>query len=288
MQDAEMTPAADTPDAGAAAPSLEAALARTEAHAEAALKAATAAATAIKRVRAAAHLGDLKGLRTAIDAAQTAVTNLRQTSTNAREGWDFDEEGYFASSAFHQELLAKARELGHPLFQQDDRLYSYPAIIRVLPNDRAVMIDKDRERRVRPSVLVAHLQAIAGRSARFKPEAFLESLYAAYDSAAHAAASRLGRERPPPGTVVRLLDVYDLLTLLPGQSRDYSRPEFARDVYLLDQSGVARTRSGQQVSFPASSGTRSASGIIRVVSQSGQEQLYYGIAFRPVERESPQ
>ena len=81
--------------------------------------------------------------------------------------------------------------------------------------------------------------------------------------------------------VVRLLDMYNLLTLLPGQSRDYSRQEFARDIYLLDQSGVTTTRDGATVSFPASTGTRVPAATLRIVTQGGQEKLYYGIAFHP-------
>jgi hypothetical protein len=76
----------------------------------------------------------------------------------AKEGWDFDEQAYFAEGAFAQELLATARRLNVQLFEQDDVLYSYPSLIRILPSDRAVTIDKQRERRVRPTVLVAHLK----------------------------------------------------------------------------------------------------------------------------------
>src|SRR5437879_1747459 len=61
------------------------------------------------------------------------------------------------------------------------------------------------------------------------------------------------------GIAERLVDIYGLLTLLPGQTREYSRQEFARDIYLLDRSGLTVTRDEQVVSFPASTGTRPSS-----------------------------
>ena len=264
---------------GDAPPSLERALAKTEADAEATLKAAAAMTAALRRVRHAAHAGTVRDLRPAFDSAEQALAALRQTLANAKLGWDFDEETHLASGAYARELLDVAERMGLRLFEQDDRLYAYPALVRVLPNDRTVLIDKTRERRLRPSVLVAHLKELQRRPPRFRPEAFLEALFGAYSTLVDAAAGRRRDALGGQGTVVRLLDVYTLLTLLPGQSRDYSRQEFARDVYLLDQSGTRTTRRGATVAFPASTGTRSQASVIRVITQSGQEKLYYGIAF---------
>jgi hypothetical protein len=71
------------------------------------------------------------------------------------------------------------------------------------------------------------------------------------------------------------------MTLRPGDRREYTRQEFGRDVYLLDQSGVTETRRGHVVSFPASTGTRAPSGTVRVITRSGEEKVYYGISFTP-------
>jgi hypothetical protein len=256
-------------------PSLEKALDRTERDAETVLRAASAATSALKRFRAAAHVGNLRDLRAAIGAADQALVALRQQFANAQEGWDFDEEAYFQAGSFTAELLETAERLNLGLFQQDERLYSYPVLVRLLASDRSVMIDKTRERRVRPTVLVAHLKELQRRPPRFRPEAFLEALHDAYTTI-------VARQRHGPaaeGTVVRLTDVYDLFTLLPGQSKEYSRQEFARDIYLLDQSGVTTTRRGYALSLPASTGTRSASGTIKVITREGEEKVYFGLAF---------
>ena len=49
--------------------------------------------------------------------------------------------------------------------------------------------------------------------------------------------------------------------------------------YLLDRGGVTTTRRGLRVSFPASTGARSAGSALRVVTEGGQEKVYYSIAF---------
>src|SRR5207248_850485 len=123
------------------------------------------------------------------------------------------------------------------------------------PAERTVLIDRTRERRMRPSIVVEHLRTLQERPPRFRPEAFLEALFSAY----RVLAQRHGSGALQRAPVERLMQVYDLLTLLPGQSREYSRQEFARDLYLLDRSGTTATRDGFVVSFPASTGPRCAS-----------------------------
>ena len=256
-------------------PSLEEALARTESDADAVLKAAAAVTKSVKRLRSAAQVGNLRELGPTIGAAEQAIAALRQQFADAKRGWDFDEEAYFANGAFPRELVRTAERLNVRIFEADERLYCYPLLIRVLANERSVLIDKQRERRVRPSVLVNHLKELQARPARFRSEAFLEALFEAYATLA----VRHGKQALGSGRVERFLDVYDLFTLLPGSSREYSRQEFGRDLYLLDQSGVTTTKKGYLVSFHASTGTRSAGSTIRVIAEDGRDKVYYGISF---------
>jgi hypothetical protein len=258
--------------------SLERALAQTQSDADAVMKAAAAVSAAVKRLRTAAQVGNLREMGPSITAAEQAITALSQQFANAKDGWDFDEDAYFGNGSFIRELQETADRLSVQIYEQDDRLYCYPTLVRVLPNDRAVEIDKKRERRLRPTVLVDHLKALQRRPPRSKPEPFLEALFDAYETCIPKAD---GRSQAPSGygRVVRLLDIYRVLTLLPGQSREYSRAEFARDIYLLDQSGITRTKSGYLVSFPVGTGSRTPASTIRTVTQEGREKLYYGIAF---------
>jgi hypothetical protein len=124
-------------------------------------------------------------------------------------------------------------------------------------------------------VLVHHLQELQDKPVRFRSEPFLASLYDAYD----AAVKTRGKERRDTSAIIPLAEIYDLLTLLPGQAKEYSRQEFARDLYLLDQSGVTTVRNGAVAAFHAARGNEPASKIIPIVTKDGQAKAYYGISF---------
>ncbi len=247
---------------------LEAALQQTETDADASIRATAAVTKSLKRFRSVVHDGNLRELKAALSAVEQAVEALEEQVAATAQRWDFDETSYFARGDYTRELLQTAKAMRVAMFEQDERLYSYPSLIQVLAAERMVLIDRVRERRLRPSVVVEHLRALQQRPPRFKPEAFLEALFNAYRVLAQ-----------PLGAVERLARVYELLTLLPGQSRDYSRQEFARDLYLLDRSGVTSTRNGYMVSFPGSTGMKSATGVLTAITESGQERRYWGIAF---------
>ncbi|MGI8577629.1 MAG: hypothetical protein ACR2KG_06860 [Nocardioidaceae bacterium] len=157
------------------------------------------------------------------------------------------------------------------MFEEDDRLLCYPSIIRLWPADAAIEVDRRREKRLRPSAVVDRLAAVQSKPPRFRAERFLESLRAGY----RLVTARNGKK---PDTVIRLVEIWDVPTLLPGQSRDYTKPEFARDLYLLDQSGVTTTRSGQVLRWHASTGTKGA-GVLTTVARTGQQQRYWGVSF---------
>jgi hypothetical protein len=119
---------------------------------------------------------------------------------------------------------------------------------------------------------VGLLGAAQSRGPRFRPEPFLDSLRAAYELL-------VVREGKKADAVIRLIDVWSVLTLLPGQGREYTKQEFARDLYLLDQSGITVTpRSGRRLRWSASTGTKGA-GVLTTVARGGQQQRYWGISF---------
>lgn len=252
---------------------IEDALARAEADVDAAAGAARAVARELKRAHTAAAAGQLRELRRALDAAAGAAQQVTQAVADARASYDVDEGELLFSGAYATELLAAASAAGVAMFaEDDDRLLCYPSIVRVLPAELALEVDRRKVRALRPSVVVAALQRAQNAGPRFKPEPFLTSLLAAYDLV-------LAQQGKAAGAVVRLVDVYSVLTLLPGQIREYTKPEFTRDLYLLDQSGVtAVASSGRSVRWAASTGTRSA-GVLSTVAKSGQQQRYWGIAF---------
>lgn len=256
---------------------LEATLASVQERVDAALRSAAVVVRELKRARAGAAHGQVRELRRALDAAVTATGNLAGAAEQARDAYDLDETAYLASGQYAAELLAAASERGVAMFAEDDRLLCYPSLLRVLPGDAAVEVDRRRERRLRPSVLLGLLGAAQVRPPRFRPEPFLESLAAAY--------ALLAERESTSEPVLRLDAVWQVLTLLPGQAREYVRPEFARDLYLLDQSGVSETRDGRVLRWHASTGTRGA-GVLTTVAKTGQQQRYWGVSFSAARRRS--
>lgn len=251
---------------------LETALAATEERVDAALKAAAAVTRELKKAKAGAERGQLRDLRRALSAAAVLATDAARATEGAEASFDFDEQAHLESGSYAQELLEAAASQDVAMYEKDDRLLCYPSLIKVLPGDAAVEIDRRREKRLRPSVLVRLLAATQARPPRFRPQPFTESLESGYDLVR-------SQKQLRDGAVVRLVDVWDVLTLLPGQQREYTRAEFARDLYLLDSSGVATTKSGRVLGWHASSGTR-GSGTLATVAQTGQQQLYWGISFK--------
>jgi hypothetical protein len=251
---------------------FEATLATAERDVDGALRTVAAALRELRKARAGAKNGQVRDLRRALSAAESAAISLVGEVQAAAAEFDLDEQEYMASGRYAKELTAAASAAGVAMFEEDERLLCYPSVVRILPGDSAVEIDKVRERRLRPSVLIGLLAAAQGRGPRFKAEAFLDSLRGAYDLV-------IGREQKKPDAVVRLVDVWSVLTLLPGQSREYTKQEFARDLYLLDQSGVTATpRVPRQLRWSASTGTK-GSGVLTTVARSGQQQRYWGVSF---------
>jgi hypothetical protein len=250
---------------------LEAALTRTEGQLDAALKVTAAQLRELKKAKQCAARGQLRDLRRALTAASSLSAQASRAAEESAASFELDEEEHLASGAYAEELLAAAAAQDVAMSEADDRLLCYPSLIKVLPNDAAVEIDRRWEKRLRPSVLVGLLAAAQARPPRFRPQPFLESLASAYDLVR-------SRQQQREGSVVRLVDVWTVLTLLPGQQRDYTRPEFARDLYLLDSSGVDTLKTGRRLRWHASSGTRD-SGTLVTVAKTGQQQRYWGISF---------
>jgi hypothetical protein len=253
---------------------LEEALEGFERDIDGALRSLGAALKEAKRAKTAAGVGEIRQLQQAAESAVRLAEQAAIAVAEARAGWAFDVGAWFASGDYTKELLASAAEAGVSAFESDDRILSYPAVVQISAADTTVLVDKKKERRVRPSVVVRQLAALQNQPPKFKPEVFLVSLARAYDYVVGAGGLR-------PGATVRLVDVHAVLTLLPGAARDYTRQELARDLYLLDQSGIVDTKDGRRLSLPASALTRSG-GVLTTVARTGQTKVYAGLAFTTV------
>ncbi len=253
---------------------LEQALSRTEADANAAIQAAATVTSALRRVRKAAKTGDTKTLAASLEVVGVAQTRLGEQIANSKEGWDFDVETYMGDGLYLRELLEAGRKGGLEIHESDGRLFSYPSVVRLSPKERAVYVNRKRDFNIRPSALMSRLKREQQNPPAFRPQSFLESLYKAYRTLAVAggASQNLSPEIP-------LLRVYELFTLLPGQSNDYGKQDFVRDVYRLHVSGVAQTRDGATMLFPSGTWTKSPRQRLPIVTETGEMRIYTSIRF---------
>jgi hypothetical protein len=256
---------------------FEAALERTHGDAEAGLKAAGGAARALKNLVAAARSGDIGKLERGMQDAEVAIQALCEQFGNTKDGWAFDTAGYLASGGLAQDILAMTRTAGLSAHMQDERVFCYPVLVRVLAGERAVLFDKVKARELRPSVVVAKLERLRKQPPRFRPDAFVQKLFQVYQIQLEREAKTM--QPGVDGPAVQLSRLYELLTLFPGQDKDYSKAEFTRDLYLLDRAGETVSRDGKvEMSLHASTGTRGKP--LQLVDEDGRQRDYYAVAFR--------
>lgn len=239
-----------------------------------ALKRATRAERALHK---AAVEGDLSRIRRLAEELALHASALADATRNAAGTWSWtpEREVAYLEGGYAQELISTGAAAGLRIDSIDSRLTAFPALLKVLAAQRTVRIDTTKIVTLRPSRVVARLKALQQAKPRLNPERFLEVIFDAYARIVPADNISAG---------ARLQDVYDLLTVHPDMRRQYDKNEFARDVHLLDRSGVGRTKSGHEIRFPAATGTKSQSGTFTIVDAAGTAHTYYAVRFQ----EAPQ
>ncbi len=244
-----------------------------------ALKAIQALTSQIRQLRKSSQVGNIAAVKRTQARLAQALKDMAEPVNRAAAAWPYDDEQevqYFRDS-YADELRKVASEKGLSVIERDGQLISHPSIVRILPSERAVRIDRKKVSNIKPSYLADELLKSQKNPARPRPQPFLEALYRVY-----TALTKESTSRPIGGTsapVILLTSIYDLFVALPGIRRDYTPTDFARDLYQLDTSGTNTTRSGATVSFPTSTGARSVRNLFTFVGPDGHEAKYYGIRF---------
>ena len=258
-------------------PTFEQGFADSENAADSVLKALSNATTLARQLRRAAQDGNIAALRRTTERLEDSLTLIRQEIANAAGAWPFppEAEQVYLQEQYAEELKEEARKKNLQMYDRDGRLIAHPSVLRVMPGERAVQINRRPMSAIRPTKIVAVLEGLQQRPPRFSPRRFLESLYVAYGELAGTSTTdrlKLGGV----GQVIPLMTIYSLFTGLPGANRDYSQLDFASDLYSLEESGVKEVRSGARISFPSSARSSRA---ISFVGPDGEPVIYYGIQF---------
>ena len=252
----------------------------------AAEKAADSVLTALKsysllatQLRKAARDGNIAAVRRTSQQLQNRIGLIQQEVANASDAWPFDPEAErdYLERQYAGELKEEAGKKGLQVFDRDGRLIAHPSVVRVMPGERAVQINRRQMSTIRPSKVIGVLEDLQKRPPRSNPQQFLESLYAEYLEKTPGTVDQL--KLGEVGQVIQLNRIYESWTRRPEFRREYSRLDFARDLYALETSDIRQVRAGPRVSFPASTGTRGTRGTIYFVGPNGDIVLYYGIQF---------
>ena len=222
-------------------------------------------AKCVKRAQEAARVGQVKDMPKLIAEVQSAAAAAAESARQL--GWHFDVRRWLGSGAYADEVIAVAKASGlGGVREVNGELLSFPLIVRIDAPDNSVVMGKRRERGIRPSHVVSLLT-----QARQKPTA--ASAVQLLPAVEHA---YLLRTKGQAGVAVPLREVYEVLTLRPGQSKEYTELDFLVGIYLLDKSGPHTTKSGYRLSFPASTTTRSGKGF-RFVTEQGEDKVYSAV-----------
>ena len=247
--------------------------------ADSTLKSAAEVASLTRKIQKAATVGDIAAMKRAHGRLDDALDTLRQAVANTVASWPFrdEEEARYLRDHYADELRLAAVEMDLDIHERDGQLISHPSIVRILPDERAVRVDRKKVSAIRPSHLAGLLLGNQKKRSRYRSDSFMESLHHVYSEIVRDESS--GGLMPGTGRVVPLDRIYKLLTALPGVGRDYDRTDFARDLYNLQANGPKRTKKGADVSFSFSSGTKGQSKLFTFVGPDGQTVNYYGVRF---------
>ena len=251
---------------------LDRALAEAGRHA----KALQALATALQKASAA---GDIVTLGRRFEQAPRLIEQVRTALETARAGFEYDATAAFASGAYVDELKAAAAAAGVTLVERDGRLTAFPLLLKLEASGPSVRVGKKAERGIRPSALAALLKKRQAAQT-FRPAVVLEQIFDAYAALAPAAQTGWRAGQTIPGPVVPLLDIHELLTVLPEAAAAYPRDAFAVDLLRLNREPDTRTKAGLAFALSASTATKGRN-FLRVYDETGAESVFAGISFHP-------
>lgn len=228
------------------------------------------------RLEKAFQSGSLEQAQQSLARLEGALTRqLENTRRLTARLPDFDVERYLREQ-FDAEFLA-ACQAGEVQITGEFPVYeAFPLKIKVVPEDKLILVDEKIVRLLRPRALVEHLRAQLKKlhAASFNAAAFLRSLARSYDLVlAHYSARH---QVPIDELEVGLHEVYNALTLLAAQKRAYPLHVFAFDLHRLLKANALVTSDGRYCHLGS---VRERSKAIRVLDEHGGEQRFGSIRF---------
>ena len=143
--------------------------------ADSVLEALTSLSRVAKQMRKAAQDGNIAAVRRGSERLREGLNLIRQEVANAGNAWPFtpEDEREYLEGQYSEELKEEARKKALQIFDRDGRLIAHPSVIRIVPGERALQINRKQMSTIRPTRVVGVLENLQKRPPRFSPQAFL-------------------------------------------------------------------------------------------------------------------
>lgn len=231
---------------------------------------------AVRRVKTSVAEGNLDTLHQALSRYEELVDKQRENLQGLKGRLPTFNLQSYLHEGFHEGFLAALNEEGLAVEAEYPVYEVLPFKVRVLPDKDMVTVDDKVYRNMRPRVLARHLRKGIDRlnSASFDAQRFLQVLAAAYDTVMARQVASTGidlREQE-----VMLKDVYQTLTPMPQQRRDYPAQLFAFDLHRVLRGDRMNAPDGRRLWLGNVRNQRQA---LVVLDALGQPQRYGVVKF---------
>ncbi len=201
----------------------------------------------VRRIKTAGDDGNLEAMRQALARYEELLDRQQEILQDLSEQIPTFNMQSYLQEEFHRgfmDALAEeslAVEAEYPVYEV------LPFKVRVLPEKEMVTIDDRVYRNLRPRVLAGYLKKSIDRlnAASFDAQRFLQSLALAYDTEMAKQIAKTKIEVSEQEVLIK--DVYNTLTPLPRQKRDYPAQLFAFDLHRVLKSGLMNTPDGRRL-----------------------------------------
>lgn len=228
--------------------------------------------------------GNLEQAERAAGFLEVALSRQREVLAQLREKLPAYDVVAYLREGFDGEFLAACRDQGLKVSGSFPAYEVFPFKVRVHPERRLIEVNERVVRLLRPKVLAAYLKEQKKRLYRenFNPIRFLDALASIYDTILSVRQATHG-VKIQPGLEVSLLDVYERLTPLPAQRRDYPPNMFAFDLHRLYVADAFTASDGRRLELGA---VRQRSRALVVYDAQGRDYRFGSLRFTPKEKDT--
>ena len=151
-------------------PTFEQGFADAENAADSVLEALKSVSKLATQLRKAAKDGNIAAVRRTSERLQDGINLIRQEVANAADAWPFtpEEERVYLEGQYSKELKEEAERKGLQVFDRDGRLIAHPSVVRVMPGEKAVQVNRRQMSTIRPTKIVGVLEDLQKRPPRFR------------------------------------------------------------------------------------------------------------------------